>query len=180
VYLPFSRTMHVVLPWAWPSHGSYLSQGLPAVAWVLHESGYPLLVLELWSWSHLSLLFITVLRYWGLSRCCPPPRSFLPMGIGGWHRRCLNLATPTPGNAYTWQRLIFATLHLGDALPWRRLILATPRLGDTYTWRRLKRSTCWLPPLGPLEGSHHMLTLTLNLTLVNTRGRDGTVLGVKH
>jgi len=47
VYLPFSRTMHVVLPWSWPSHGSYLSQGLPAVAWVLHESGYPLLVLEL-------------------------------------------------------------------------------------------------------------------------------------
>jgi len=39
--------MHVVLPWLWPSHGSYLSQGLPVVAWVLHESGYPLLVLEL-------------------------------------------------------------------------------------------------------------------------------------
>ena len=29
----------------------------------------------------------------------PPPRSFLPMGIGGWHRRCLNLAMPTPGDA---------------------------------------------------------------------------------
>jgi len=27
--------MHVVLPWLWPSHGSYLFQGLPAVAWVL-------------------------------------------------------------------------------------------------------------------------------------------------
>jgi len=48
VYLPFSRTMHVVLPWAWPSHGSYLSQGLPAVALVLHMSGYSLLVLNLW------------------------------------------------------------------------------------------------------------------------------------
>ena len=33
--------MHVVLPWLWPSHGSYLSQGLTAVAWILHESGLP-------------------------------------------------------------------------------------------------------------------------------------------
>ena len=32
-------------------------------------------------------------------------------------------------------------------------------------------------PLGPLEGSHHVLTLTL--TLVNARGRDGTVIGIK-
>ena len=29
------------LHWSWPSHGSYLSQGLPAVAWILHESGLP-------------------------------------------------------------------------------------------------------------------------------------------
>jgi len=48
VDLPFSRTVHVVLPWAWPPHGSYLSQGFPAVAWVLHELGYSLLVLGLW------------------------------------------------------------------------------------------------------------------------------------
>ena len=26
-------------PWSWPSHGSCLSQGLPTVAWILHESG---------------------------------------------------------------------------------------------------------------------------------------------
>ena len=38
---------HVVLPWSWPPHGSYLSQGFSAVVWVLHKSGYPLLVLEL-------------------------------------------------------------------------------------------------------------------------------------
>ena len=41
VYLPFSRIIHVVLPWSWPSHGLYLSQGLPAVVWILHESGLP-------------------------------------------------------------------------------------------------------------------------------------------
>ena len=41
-------TMHIVLPWTWPSHGSYLPQSLQVVAWVLHESGYLLLVLELW------------------------------------------------------------------------------------------------------------------------------------
>jgi len=28
----FLSYMHVVLPWVWPSHGSYLSQGPPAVA----------------------------------------------------------------------------------------------------------------------------------------------------
>jgi len=27
VYLPFSRTTHVVLHWPWPSRGSYLSFG---------------------------------------------------------------------------------------------------------------------------------------------------------
>ena len=58
----------------------------------------------------------------------PPPRSFLPMGIGGWHRRCLNL-----GDAYTWRRLILATSTRGDALSWRHLILVTPHLGDAYT-----------------------------------------------
>jgi len=149
-----------LVPCTWfslPSHGSYLSQGLPAVAWVLHESGYPLLVLELWAWSHLSLLFITVLRYWGLSRCRPLHGLSYPWVSGGGTVGALTLATP----------------YFGDTSPWRRLTLAAPHLGDAYARRRLKRSTCWLPPLGPLEGSHHMLTLILTLTLVNARGRDG-------
>ena len=38
-----------------------------------------------------------------------PPRSSLPVGIGGWQYRRLNLATPTPGDAHTWQRLHLAT-----------------------------------------------------------------------
>ena len=54
---------HVVLPWARPPHGSYLSQGFPVVVWVLHESGYPPLVLELMALSHFFLLFIVVLSY---------------------------------------------------------------------------------------------------------------------
>ena len=78
-----------------------------------------------------------------------PPRSFLPMGIGGWHRRCLNLATPI----------------LGDASPWRRLH------GDALSGQPVD-----FLPMGPLEGSHHMLTLALTLTLVNAWGRDGTTL----
>jgi len=61
----------------------------------------------------------------------PPPRFFLPMGIGGWHRRCLNLATP----------------HLGNALSWRRLILVTPRLGDALSGQPVD-----FLPLGPLKG----------------------------
>ena len=82
----------------------------------------------------------------------PPPRSFPPMGIGEWHRRCLNLATPHLGDAHTWQRLILATPTPGDASSWRCPHLATPHLGDASPWRRLKRSTCWLSSLGPPWG----------------------------
>ena len=143
-----------------PLMGRICPRGLPAVAWVLHESGYPLLVLELWPGSHLSLLFSTVLRYWGLSWCRPFHGLSYPWVSGGG-----------TVDALTWRRLTLVTPHLGDASSWRRLILATPYLSNAYTWWRLKQSTCWLPSLGPLEGSHHMLTLTLG----NARGRDGTV-----
>ena len=107
MYLPFSRTMHVVLPWAWLSHGSYRPPGLPSVAWALHESGYSLLVLELWPWSHISLLFITVLG------CVLT-------------RRCFNLAIPSSSDAFSLQRLALATPYFGDAFSWRRLVLPTP------------------------------------------------------
>ena len=63
-----------------------------------------------------------VLRFLAVS---PPPRSFLPMGIGGWYRRCLNLATPRLGDAYTWRCLYLAMPLSGDAYT-----LATPYLGD--------------------------------------------------
>jgi len=89
VYLPFSRAMQVVLPWLWPSHGSYLFQGLPAVAWIFHELGHPLLVLDLRPSSRLSLLLTTVLD-------CRGPKPL--------RRR------PSPsGDASLW-----ATPHLGD------------------------------------------------------------------
>ena len=105
--------------WSSPGRGPLMGRicprDLPTVAWVLHESGYPLLVPELWPRSHLSLLFISVLKYWCLSRCRPHHGFSYPWVSGGdtvdvssWW--CLNLATP----------------HLGDAYPWRRLRLATP------------------------------------------------------
>ena len=103
----------------------------------------------------------------------PPPRSFLPMGIGGLHRRCLNLATPYPSGTLTWRRLISATPTPGDASSWRRLHLATPYPGDALTWRRLKWSIRWLSSLGPLRG--RTIRWLLTLTLVNARGRDDTI-----
>ena len=72
----------------------------------------------------------------------PPPRSFLPMGIGGWYRRCLNLATPPLGDAYTWRCLLLATPTSGVAYT-----LATPQVVNSLTFF-----------LGSLEGPHHMLT----------------------
>jgi len=92
--------------------------------------------------SHLSLLFITVLRHWGFSRCRP------------FH-----------GLSYPW-------VSGGDtvnASSWRCLHLAMPT-----SWRRLKWSICWLSSLGPLRGPAIRWLLTLTLTLVNVRGRDGT------
>ena len=77
----------------------------------------------------------------------PPPRSFLPMGIGGWHRRCLNLATPHLGDASTWRRLTLATPHHGNASSWRCLVLATPAPGDASSGQPVD-----FLPLGPLRG----------------------------
>jgi len=115
-----------------PLMGRICPKGLLEVAWVLHKSGYSSLVLGIWPWSHLSLLFITVLRYWGPSWC-----------IGGWHHRRLNLATPYPGDALSWRPLFMATPYLGDAWsgqpvdfpPW------APWMGPTISWLRL-----WLTP----------------------------------
>ena len=148
VYLPFSCAMHVVLPWSWPSHGSYLSQGLPAVAWTLHESGYPLLVLELMA---LRPPFSSLCYCFELSR----PEASL------W---CLSLVL------LSWRRLNPATPLLGDTLTWRRLSKATLPTGDALNRRCLRRSICWLSSLGPTRG-HTTRWLWL---LVSARGRDGT------
>ena len=104
VYLPFSRAMHVVLPWSWPSHGSYLSQGLPAVAWTLHESSYPLLVLELMA---LRPPF-SFLRY--CSELPRPEASLWCLSLVLLSSRRLNPATPLLGDALTWRRLYLAML----------------------------------------------------------------------
>ena len=90
----------------------------------------------------------------------PPPRPFLPMGIGGdtidalsW--RCLVLATPTPGDAYAWRRLILQRLIL------QRLILATATPGVALSGQPVDFLP-WAPWMGP----------TIYLTLVNARERD--------
>ena len=73
-------------PLAWPPHGSYLSQGFSAVVWVFHESGYPLLVLELMA---LKPPFSS-LHYCSepsepetFSRCCPLHGLSYPWVSGG-------------------------------------------------------------------------------------------------
>ena len=100
VYLPFPRTTHVVLPWSWPSHGSYLYQGPPVVAWILHESRYPLLVLELVALIHLSLLLATVLHCRGLM-------SLL-------------------GNVFAWRCLTLGDVFLGRCLTLGDVLLQPP------------------------------------------------------
>ena len=88
----------------WPSHGSSQSQWfsnggayccVPTPhAQIRRELGLSLQVLGVWLWNHLSRL----LSLFGVLRpeasmpltvppptMSPPPRSFLPVGIGGWY-----------------------------------------------------------------------------------------------
>jgi len=98
-------------PW-----GSYLSQGLPAVAWVLHESGYPLLVLELMALKppFFSLYYCSV---W--SRL----EASLAMSLLGdaSSERCLSWAMPLLGDASLRRCLSEAmtrAVNLLTSLPW--------------------------------------------------------------
>jgi len=122
-HLPCSRTMHVVLPWSWPSHGSYVSQGLPAVAWVLHESGCPLPVLELMAFK--------------------PPFSS-PHYCSVWSRLESSLAMSSLGDDSLGRRLSWATPFLGDASLGRRLSEATTRAVNLLT--SLPRVPWGVPP----------------------------------
>jgi len=152
--------MHVVLPWSWPSHGSYLSQGLPAVAWILHESGLPPTGTRTYGLEATFLCYCSELpRSKASSRCRPLHGLSYPcasrgntMDISAW--LCLLLATPYLGVALSWRRLLLATVPLGrclclampllgDASLGRRLSWATPLLGDASLGRRLS----WATPL---------------------------------
>jgi len=130
IYLPLAPCTWFT-SWHDPLKGRIYAGGLPEVAWVLHESGYSLLVLEPWPWSHLSLLFITVLRYWGFSRCRPLHSLSYPWVSGG-----------DTVDALTWRRLLLAM-----PTSWRHPTLATPQVVNSLTFF-----------LGSLEGPHHMLT----------------------
>jgi len=117
------------------------------VAWVLHESGYSLLVLGIWPWSHLSLFLITALRYRGPR----PPRPY----------RGLWLCRPLHDLPFSW------VSGDGSIDAW---VLATPTPSDAYTWRRPKRSTLTFLLGAPLVGP----TICLTLTLVHARKRVDT------
>ena len=126
----------MVHPWAWPSPGSYFSQGFSrggvGTSRVrLPPTGTGTMALKppfssLYYCSEVPGPEASSLVPWPL--VVPPlPRSSLPVGIGGWHYRRLNLASPQPG--------------------------------DAHTRRRPKWSTYWLPPLWPIGGSHHTFDL---------------------
>ena len=144
VYLPFSRIMHVVLPWSWPSHGSYLSQGLPAVAWILHESGLPPTGTRTYGLEATFLCYCSELsRSKASSRCRPLHGLSYPWASGGntmdisaW--LCLLLVTPYLGDAFFWRLFL-----LGDVFAWRCLCLAMPLSGDAS----LGRCVSWATPL---------------------------------
>ena len=156
MYLPSSRTTHMVLPWAWPSHGSYLSQGSPRGGVGTSRVGLPPTDTRTMALKppFSSLHFRSEVPgpeasssvSWPLV-VSPPPRSFLPVVSGG-----------DTVDASTWRRLILATPQPGDGSTWQRLNLATPQPGDALSGQPVD-----LPPL-----------LTLTLTLVNDWGRDGT------
>ena len=105
---------HVVLPWSWPSHGSYLSQGLQQWCGYFTSQVYPLLVLELMALK--PPFFVIVLSYQG-------PR--LPHGVAP------SMVFPTHGH----RGVTPSISPLGYVFFWRRLILAMscsamPLLGD--------------------------------------------------
>jgi len=127
-------------PGTWPSPGPYLSQRFSKggvhcrvstpYAWVLHESGLSLRVLGVWLWSHLSLLFITLLRYRGPR----PPRPF----------RGLLPCRPLHGLPYPWVS--------GGGAPylWAHPMVPPPprslQLVGIGRWRPSDVRTPWLRP----------------------------------
>jgi len=121
-------------PWLWPSNGSYMFQGLPTVAWILHELRHRLLVLNLRPWSRLSLLFTVVLD-------CRGPKPL---------RRRLSPS----GDASLWAMPLFGRRFSpsGVASLW-----ATPHLGDDSSGLPADFSS-----LDPWRGPHHALTLTFS------------------
>jgi len=135
VYLPSFRTMHVVHPWAWPSPGSYLSQGFSRGGVGISRIGLPptgtgTMALKppfssLYYCSEVPGPKASLPVPWPLT-VPPPPRSSLPVGIGGWHHRRPHLVTPQHGDTHTWRRPHLVTPQHGDAqsgqpidfLPW--------------------------------------------------------------
>ena len=137
----------MVRPLAWPSPGSYLSQGFSrgvvGTSRVrLPPTGIGTMALKppfssLYYCSEVSGPEASLPVPWPLS-VSSPPRSFLPVGIGGWQHRHLSLSTP-----------IMATLLPGEVHTWRRPYLTTPTPGDAQTGQPvdfLPWAPWWVPP----------------------------------
>jgi len=151
--------MHVVLPWSWPSHGSYLSRVSQQWRGYFTSQVYPLLVLELMALK--PPFFVTVLSYQGprLPHGVAPSTVFpthghrgvtpsiSPLGyVFSW--RCLSRAMPLVGDAslrrcLSWAMSLLGDASLGDAFAWRCLSRAMSLLGDVS----LGRCLSWAMPL---------------------------------
>jgi len=133
--------MHVVLPWSWPSHGSYLSQGLPAVAWILHESGLPPTGTRTYGLEATFLCYCYELsRSKASSRCRPLHGLSYPWASGGntidisaW--LCLLLATPYLDDAFFRRLFLLGDVRPPD-LPLSNMLVTHKAATTDYVCRR--------------------------------------------
>ena len=141
----FSRTTHVVLPWSWPSHGSYLSQGLPAVVWILHESGLSPTGTRTYGLKATFLCYCSELsRSKASSRCRLLHGLSYPWASGGntidisaW--RCLSrvmslLGDVSLGRCLSWAMPLLGDVSLGRCLCWAMPLLGDVSLGRCLSW----------------------------------------------
>ena len=147
VYLFFSRTMHVVLPWSWPSHES----GLPPTG----TRAYGLEATFLCYRSEL-------LRSKASSRCRPLHGLSYPWASGGntidisaW--RCLSWAMPLLGDVFLGRCLCLAIsdhLIFNYLTHWRHTKRRQPIM---YAAERHfhKRRLCCLPDHPPFSCPRH-------------------------
>ena len=138
----------MVRPWAWPSPGSYLSQGFSRGGVGTSQGRLPPADTGTMALKppFSSLHYCSEVPGPEASSPIPLPLTVSPPSA----------VFPTRGH----RGVTLATPQHGDAHTWRRLPLATPKVVNLLTFSPR-----------PLGGSHQCLTLTL----VNTRGRDGTI-----
>jgi len=142
-------------PWGWPSPGSYLSQGffrggVGTSRVKLLPTGTGDMALKPpfsfpYYYSEVPEPEASSSVPWPPAGT-PPPRSSLPVGIGGCHHSSRNILL----------RITDCSFRMGGALTWRRPYLATPKPGDAQSGQHAD-----FPPWGSLGGSHHMFDFDL-------------------